>query len=127
MIRSTLLLAVLLAMPVWAHNAIINCASTTLATTYSTSSPSLALSQVPTKSPQSHLAVINNSGSRICVNTDTASVTVAPTAGTGHEHCIAPNMFAFYDDINVNNNFVNIYARADVSSCTTGTIDLDLW
>lgn len=111
-----------------AFNAIITCASTNLTTSYSTSAPSLptALKQIPMPYKAS-MAIINNSTVRICANTDTYSVTVAPTAGNGDEHCVAPSMFAFYDNINFPAKLVNIYLRADVSSCTSGTVDIDLW
>lgn len=113
----------------WSANAIIDCASTNIATSYSTSNPSLptTLKQVPLPSKAS-LAVINNTAFRICVNTVTSSISVAPTAGNGNEHCVAAMMFAFYDNLNfAGSSTTNVYVRADASACTSGTVDIDLW
>lgn len=123
-----ILWALLLCANAFGTNAIINCASTNINTTYSTSAPSLAIQLAPS---QGHLAIINNSSVRVCANTITISTTVAPTAGNGNEHCVAPNMFAFYDGINLAKGQplgkVNVYIRSDAATCTTGTVDIDLW
>lgn len=125
-----LTVALLMALPInaLAINAILNCASSNIPTTYSTSSPSLPTALkgfgVPSKAS---LAVINNTAGRICVNTITPSSTVAPTAGNNKEHCVAPQMFAFYDLIDMPTLKGNVYVRADVATCTTGTVDIDVW
>ena len=116
--------AMLLSASSWGANIIINCGSTTLTTTYSTTSPSLALSQVPYKP---NLSIFNASTTRICVNTVTASTTVAPTAGNGHEHCVPGQTYAILDNINTNVNLVNVYVRADGANCTSAVVDIDLF
>lgn len=109
----------------WAFNAYINCATTPLAQTYSTSSPSLAMSHVGTPF-QAGLSMINNTTGRICLNTVSTS-TLAPTAGNGNEHCLPVNAVLVLDHINVPTRFTSIYVRGDLANCTSGTIDIDLW
>lgn len=111
---------------IMAKNVIINCASTNITQNYSTSSPFLAFNQVQSSyAPQ--LWVINGSSGRICVNTVTASTSVAPTAGDGNEHCLQGNMFAIYQPTDLNLGLANIYVRADAANCTSGYVDLDLF
>ena len=62
----------------------------------------------------------------ICVNTDTASSTAAPT-GTGDEHCAAPGTYLVWDRVNMPTGTGNVYVRADGVACTTGTVDIDVW
>jgi hypothetical protein len=119
-----LLLFAALSFPAWGTNVIINCGNTTLTTTYSTSSPSLAINQAQYKP---NLAIFNDSTGRVCINTVTASTSVAPTAGDGNEHCIPATTFAIFDKINVNTNLVNVYVRGDGGNCTSGIVDIDLW
>lgn len=117
----------LFAVPVLAQPVVVNCASTTLATTYSTSPPSLptafTLIQPP---PQGHLMISNPTSVAICA-TATVSAT-APSTLTPTEHCVPPNAIAAWDDLNFpSNSKFYIYLRADQSSCTTGILYVDFW
>lgn len=109
-------------------NAIVNCASGTLGTTYSTSTPSLqtSLTGIYLRATPT-LMVANPSAVRICANVVTVSSSVPPTAANGNEHCIPAGSIAFWDAINIQRGPSNIYLRADVASCTTGIIDVDIW
>lgn len=108
-----------------AFNASINCASTNIPTAYATTSPSLALNKVSTPY-RAAIMVINNTSGRICFNTVSAN-NVAPTAGDGNEHCVIASTAAAYDNINTPTIWSSVYVRGDGASCTSGTVDIDLW
>jgi hypothetical protein len=119
-----LLLILLVVQPSFGIDAIINCASTNIAQTYSTSFPSLAIT---TGHEVSHFALFNNTAGRICSNTTTASSSSAPSASNGSEHCVPPYSFAIWDGVDVPQNTKNIYLRGDAATCTTGIVDADIW
>ena len=115
------LILILLTVPAFAKHFKVNCASTNLATTYSTSSPSLALTDLKYNS---HIALLSTATVRICVYAVAASASSAPTAGDADEHCIPPGYGFAWDGVPVGKT---AYLRADGASCTTGIIDLDIW
>lgn len=123
----TMLIATMVCDNAFAFNAIINCASTTLTTSYSTSAPSLPATLKNFETPQGpNIAAINNTTGRICFNTTSAS-TAAPTAGNGNEHCLAPQSILVLDKVNAPYLKMSVFVRADAASCTSGVVDIDVW
>lgn len=123
--RFILLLSLLLPGLALATSHPINCANTTLGQTYNTSAPSLALSGV--NYGNGTFMLINPTAFRICAFTRANSATVAPTAGDPKEHCFAPGVIAFLDNIDAQPQTAYVYLRADQANCTSGIIDVDLY
>jgi hypothetical protein len=114
--------ALLLAGPVFAVDGkLIDTSSTNLSATYTTSFPQLTLSGFYYKA---HLKISNATAKWICCQMETPSTTVAPTAGDGHEQCVAPNSVEIYDVINLQRN---VYCRSGGTALTTGLFAVAVW
>lgn len=116
------LLFMVLALPAFAVEGLpIDTSVNNLSATYNTSFPQLTLTGFHYKV---HLKVANATLQWICCDTENFSTTVAPTAGNGHEVCVAPSSTESWDTINM---LTNVYCRTIGSTLTTGIWAISAW
>jgi hypothetical protein len=102
-------------------NAHINCASTSLGSTYTAVFPQLAVTGLVSKS---HFSIINNTTSAVCCNLVTASPLNPPSSGGSEERCFPANTYAFVDFTPI---AANVYCRSLSGTISDGTIDIANW
>lgn len=111
-----------------AQPVVVNCADSTLSTTYSASAPSLQpLFTNLASYPQPRLMIANPTGVAICA-TPVASNAPVPDVLTSKEHCVPAGAIMAWDGLNmVTRGPVKIYLRANEVACTTGIFYADYW
>lgn len=119
-------LSLILLIPTFAFgfHVAVNCASTSVPTTYQITTPSLQPNLTAMNKYTNHLQVNNPSSTRICVQTLATSVATAPSTPSIGEHCTPANALFAWDFVAINGN---IFIRADGASCVSSTIDVDAW
>lgn len=120
-------LGLLLSAAAFGQGGFVNCASTTLAQTYSTSSPSLLAVFTNISAPSGGRLMIQNPTATTICATVTKS-TSAPAAGNADEHCAIPNAIAAWDFVNYPyTSRLYVYLRARTTNCTAGEFNVDFW
>ncbi len=109
-------------------NSVINCVTATggqiLPITY-TAATLTSISNVFLRATPS-MMIANPTSCRICANT-VSSTSTLPIAGSGKEYCIPANSMGFWDVTDVPRGPANVYLRSDVSTCSSGIVDLNVW
>ena len=125
--RIVFLLLAFISASVFAQPVVINCGNSTLATTYSGSTPSLVAAFTGVTVPaQPSLMIQNPTATTICATT--AVVAGVPATLTSLEHCCAPGGLCSWDFLPLPvNAVINIYLRADQASCSSGIAYADFW